>query len=233
MANTRQSPPESVRRTVHPHARGEHQLLIASLLAPPGSSPRQWGTHHSVVPAGALHRFIPTPVGNTFADRMKASSISVHPHARGEHPARSASSSPVAGSSPRPWGTLELEPKHFTGVRFIPTPVGNTAVRGRATGRMPVHPHARGEHNVALRGDSRKGGSSPRPWGTLSDSIISGLWRRFIPTPVGNTKGGAMKQPPYVGSSPRPWGTLISPYLGIPVDRFIPTPVGNTPTITR
>ena len=52
------------------------------------------------------HRFIPTPVGNTCAEHKMAATLSVHPHARGEHDNEHARQALRIGSSPRPWGTL-------------------------------------------------------------------------------------------------------------------------------
>ena len=147
VGNTRNGYHDYCRVTVHPHARGEHVLhrLISHGVA--GSSPRSWGTPSFTVDAEDVRRFIPTLVGNTLPGAGRCRGRTVHPHARGEHPAFSfhlrshvrfiptlvgntpitALSSPNQyGSSPRSWGTL----------------------RGRLPSRCcrPVHPHARGEH---------------------------------------------------------------------------------------
>ena len=53
-------------------------------------------------------------------------SATVHPHARGEHRRAGSCVSPLAGSSPRPWGTLHRLRRLLEMARFIPTPVGNT-----------------------------------------------------------------------------------------------------------
>ncbi len=94
-----------------------------------GSSPRPWGTLSAVACTAALGRFIPTPVGNTASDGPEFGRISVHPHARGEHRRDWYELAAVAGSSPRPWGTLRGDPVVRLGGRFIPTPVGNTERR--------------------------------------------------------------------------------------------------------
>ncbi len=52
-------------------------------------------------------------------------------------------------------------------LRFIPTVVGNTRRRVVGGGDVTVHPHGRGEHEVALFIAQRVHGSSPRSWGTL------------------------------------------------------------------
>ena len=133
-------------RLVHPHARGEHVASTIIFISRGGSSPRPWGTLRSTRIAGVRPRFIPTPVGNTSAVRSANHQCPVHPHARGEHTWCRASELPLAGSSPRPWGTRCPWPSSPTWCRFIPTPVGNTFSCRR--GRCPdtVHPHARGEH---------------------------------------------------------------------------------------
>jgi len=91
--------------TVHPHARGEHQVCQARVDGNFGSSPRAWGTPRSTGSRGSTARFIPTRVGNTFVSSGSPRDRPVHPHARGEHPHRTAGRSGKSGSSPRAWGT--------------------------------------------------------------------------------------------------------------------------------
>ena len=55
-----------------------------------------------------------------------------------------------AGSSPRPWGTLDGEVPKPELIRFIPTPVGNTILSIISNGDWTVHPHARGEHELPM-----------------------------------------------------------------------------------
>ncbi len=152
------------------------------------------------------------------------------------------------GSSPRPWGTRGW-PNRFSRVRrFIPTPVGNTQKGAKSSRWVPVHPHARGEHCDWNRGKRQRGGSSPRPWGTLNRLFAFLENPRFIPTPVGNTfllssKRSFRPVHPHArgehavpimswyrrtGSSPRPWGTRRGLVTYLTEHRFIPTPVGNT-----
>ena len=126
--------------------------------------------------------------------------------------------------------------------------MGNTPLA--ALGRLPlsVHPHACGEHTKVARKSKFKNGSSPRLWGTrrLMLSVVG--FRRFIPTPVGNTAHAGSKKDsiavhPHAcgehpkpnrfalsvyGSSPRLWGTRGSMDAEATRPRFIPTPVGNT-----
>ena len=234
--------------SVHPHARGEHSVLLPNTALHTGSSPRPWGTRHLAELHRLRQRFIPTPVGNTPAARGSLRSAAVHPHARGEHCSASGPSSWSAGSSPRPWGTLRVRQRRPHPERFIPTPVGNTDCTVNAGVAAAVHPHARGEHTQARPAPSAVDGSSPRPWGTrslLADDL--GI-PRFIPTPVGNTTQtaslvyrhtvhpharGEHEAKGYTvrcmdGSSPRPWGTPTRTNQGSDRWRFIPTPVGNT-----
>ena len=132
--------------------------------------------------------------------------------------------------------------------RFIPTPVGNTGFSPFAAARMPVHPHARGEHDNVVIARIFAAGSSPRPWGTRVSNKVAGASIRFIPTPVGNTQRPDVclqlrtvhphargEHPcrcyldgPRYGSSPRPWGTRTNNHAKHLIIGFIPTPVGNT-----
>ena len=152
------------------------------------------------------------------------------------------------GSSPRLWGTPLRYAAEVDGVRFIPTPVGNTRHCGSSLGRSSVHPHACGEHCpwAALKPGCT--GSSPRLWGTHGDRHVLRHPARFIPTPVGNTNSVLKKTIGYSvhphacgehilysfssegvsGSSPRLWGTHFRLQHCRPDPRFIPTPVGNT-----
>ena len=132
--------------------------------------------------------------------------------------------------------------------RFIPTPVGNTPPFILATPPSAVHPHARGEHTSWVIGWRLTTGSSPRPWGTLHRRHARPRDRRFIPTPVGNTRqrtgqvrfgsvhpharGEHLPLMPSLvggsGSSPRSWGTRRDRDNAGNATRFIPTLVGNT-----
>ncbi len=233
---------------VHPHARGEHFAAASSSSRSVGSSPRPWGTQVRSVGLGLCVRFIPTPVGNTSRTPHRPARGPVHPHARGEHCASRSALSAVAGSSPRRWGTRAARDPGRLPVRFIPTPVGNTAEPPPTVRCAPVHPHARGEHLVSTKHRFASAGSSPRPWGTRLPMQLGLGEIRFIPTPVGNTScrppscvmrwvhphargehAGFPNYPnSYTGSSPRPWGTRALPSRHRDHVRFIPTPVGNT-----
>ena len=248
VGNTASPDRSAATKSVHPHARGEHDLMPARCTGRAGSSPRPWGTRVTGLLRVRPERFIPTPVGNTWGRPCRGSSGAVHPHARGEHLPDPAVVEALDGSSPRPWGTLYRQRLLLEGRRFIPTPVGNTPGLVRMSSRSTVHPHARGEHNGLTISSTTFSGSSPRPWGTRVLAAFYGLCQRFIPTPVGNTPeqcklgwdnavhphargehqqlGAAMNS--HDGSSPRPWGTRLPRPDGEGRARFIPTPVGNT-----
>ncbi len=70
---------------VHPHACGEHDEILASVMIASGSSPRMWGTLYDCRITGPIRRFIPTHVGNTLAPSRRLRAWPVHPHACGEH----------------------------------------------------------------------------------------------------------------------------------------------------
>ena len=134
------------------------------------------------------------------------------------------------------------------GERFIPTHVGNSSSPPRCSMRSTVHPHARGEQELAARFMADSSGSSPRTWGTAATPLPCPSRPRFIPTHVGNSTARTVNsvQPtvhPHArgeqnticdsgtsdnGSSPRTWGTV---HLGggrSGISRFIPTHVGNS-----
>ena len=111
---------------VHPHACGEHLFLASANTVWYGSSPRLWGTPRRAEIMRVQFRFIPTPVGNTIYADFETISVSVHPHACGEHYGGYTNRGVKNGSSPRLWGTLDCLIRVEILPRFIPTPVGNT-----------------------------------------------------------------------------------------------------------
>ena len=131
---------------VHPHARGEHSGYQEFARIDFGSSPRSWGTPFDEIVANTVTRFIPTLVGNTSEPCCWQSALTVHPHARGEHPSPSVQTNHCVGSSPRSWGTHSSQCANGILVRFIPTLVGNTSSTRKGVLGIAVHPHARGEH---------------------------------------------------------------------------------------
>ena len=166
VGNTEEIQRTQQRPSVHPHACGEHSYHGPVKSYRAGSSPRLWGTHFlrsvDIIPI----RFIPTPVGNTREGSWIGHGVAVHPHACGEHSWETHFSSPSPGSSPRLWGTPCISPHRAPGIRFIPTPVGNTDLYFPQPKFKSVHPHACGEHKPVSISVSGMCGSSPRLWGT-------------------------------------------------------------------
>ncbi len=132
--------------SVHPHACGEHNNSVGPIIMICGSSPRLWGTPVRLPSQPSAIRFIPTPVGNTISSPRTPPARAVHPHACGEHVSKKTKRSTIFGSSPRLWGTQHDRRRRGSGYRFIPTPVGNTRAVAASGERIPVHPHACGEH---------------------------------------------------------------------------------------
>ncbi len=151
---------------VHPHARGERGLVANVLTKVLGSSPRTWGTQLHALGVVVDVRFIPTHVGNAMPVPAPVSSLTVHPHARGERLRTATARNSLSGSSPRTWGTPGRTHRVQGRCRFIPTHVGNAAARRLPATPSAVHPHARGERPMLSDPRSRSNGSSPRTWGT-------------------------------------------------------------------
>jgi len=135
--------------TVHPHACGELTTSVIRIGDDCGSSPRMWGTHlHNPLRAHPS-RFIPTHVGNSLDERSGRDTPAVHPHACGELLGIRRLLKGRNGSSPRMWGTLEMEQPDNLKARFIPTHVGNSRQVRWQSPSGPVHPHACGELLIA------------------------------------------------------------------------------------
>ena len=235
------------RLPVHPHVRGEQRASHRATSAAAGSSPRTWGTGWLNRSTLRARRFIPTYVGNSATARGRAPRPPVHPHVRGEQELDEAAALFSAGSSPRTWGTGPAIPASTPRSRFIPTYVGNRHSGAHETIWNAVHPHVRGEQADRLKGNTGKGGSSPRTWGTAVAPAQHRRQSRFIPTYVGNSQESdppAANHPvhPHVrgeqaivtvfmtatpGSSPRTWGTGHRQGARDGRRRFIPTYVGN------
>ena len=114
-----------LRFAVHPHACGEHYAPMTPVEPVRGSSPRMWGTFLDTDHGGIDFRFIPTHVGNISWSARTAGTITVHPHACGEHMWLGIDPSAAPGSSPRMWGTFFCLRRNVDAARFIPTHVGN------------------------------------------------------------------------------------------------------------
>ena len=114
-----------------------------------------------------MARFIPTCVGNSRMSRCLPEYLPVHPHVCGELTGPRSRGCCPGGSSPRVWGTREINRKRGFFCRFIPTCVGNSVGVYLLVSLFPVHPHVCGELISRVRGSRSWFGSSPRVWGTL------------------------------------------------------------------
>ncbi len=233
VGNTRASPPQARRRTVHPHVRGEYGTEPGKANPSFGPSPRAWGIRSRRYPFASRRRSIPTCVGNTVGARIPPRPLPVHPHVRGEYSYASVTPACRNGPSPRAWGIPKPARVTMEVSRSIPTCVGNTLSRTGNGCSTAVHPHVRGEYSTHASRRWWGCGPSPRAWGIppLDSPPCSG--RRSIPTCVGNTSRALSprSQAPvhphvrgeYAGDEPVP--RLRS--------RSIPTCVGNTDAACR
>ena len=212
-----------------------------------GSSPRTRGTVTKFQCRLDVARFIPTHAGNGGRSPTSGRRPSVHPHARGERRQHQGRVVRDRGSSPRTRGTGGDSRPHFVEPRFIPTHAGNGRLPAWFTGRLTVHPHARGERSSRAVASTAPAGSSPRTRGTVARRPRARVAARFIPTHAGNGVGGRLDrceqtvhphargervdvgaaQYPAHGSSPRTRGTGEGQALRSPQRRFIPTHAGN------
>ena len=251
VGNTSAPPSRSDPRAVYPHTCGEHNYALPFQIFLDGLSPHLWGTRLVLVRVRRGLRFIPTPVGNTHSRKIESAWRTVYPHTCGEHWPFDQYRPTPPGLSPHLWGTQDGSEFRAQLVRFIPTPVGNTNRICCSFSLPAVYPHTCGEHGVTSRDDVAEVGLSPHLWGTLNLPQNLHPWKRFIPTPVGNTDWWHCRRTwiavyPHtcgehsavlidtdgsIGLSPHLWGTPFWWPLDTARSRFIPTPVGNTGVI--
>ena len=156
------------RISVHPHGCGERVHGRVDKDSYSGSSPRLWGTLRRRGYDDSRSRFIPTAVGNAYANAGGGAVTPVHPHGCGERCLVRYAPSQGKGSSPRLWGTRRSELFSTATGRFIPTAVGNALKPPLTASPTPVHPHGCGERLQRGLGHIVDAGSSPRLWGTQS-----------------------------------------------------------------
>ena len=138
-------------------------------------------------------------------------------------------------------------------MRFTPTHVGKTRAPSRSCPLCPVHPHTRGEDDIAGIWTIGYGGSPPHTWGRLLSAPVSFPVSWFTPTHVGKTVAHSVVSPvravhphtrgedgdtftaanPRNGSPPHTWGRPCRLRQGVACGRFTPTHVGKTSTLTR
>ena len=126
VGNTLNLTPRLRAHSAHPHGCGEHKPKITVDLVKQGSSPRVWGTREADLAGYRLGGLIPTGVGNTCESRSRKRDDGAHPHGCGEHVEARHSKTPTLGSSPRVWGTRNVQGVPDCPPGLIPTGVGNT-----------------------------------------------------------------------------------------------------------
>ena len=114
--------------TVHPHMRGDHYVVGIVRCGASGSSSHAWGPLGISYLVFRTWRFILTCVGTTCLPLSTLACYPVHPHMRGDHDARYATSSFQRGSSSHAWGPRRKVRNFIIPARFILTCVGTTAV---------------------------------------------------------------------------------------------------------
>ena len=172
---------------VHPHMRGDHSTWPIWLTRSVGSSSHAWGPHLPASCGALLSRFILTCVGTTCWRRQRPIHQAVHPHMRGDHCIADNVPLHAVGSSSHAWGPLFVRAGQPIIWRFILTCVGTTAVPVRASRKLTVHPHMRGDHAALADGFGKCAGSSSHAWGPQRFCRPNVRMWRFILTCVGTT----------------------------------------------
>ncbi len=173
----------------HPRFRGEHAIAFAKNTMNVGSSPLSRGAPPARRCTARGRRIIPAFAGSTHARRCRGRLVWDHPRFRGEHPVRTASWTPDAGSSPLSRGARRRRPARRREGGIIPAFAGSTPCCG--TRRRPGrdHPRFRGEHPLSERRPPAAWGSSPLSRGARSRRAARRLPLRIIPAFAGSTPG--------------------------------------------
>ena len=257
-----------MRRADHPHGRGENLFPRGVSPFVFGPSPRAWGKRGRNTSRVLHSRTIPTGVGKTGRPGHGHGRRADHPHGRGENNPTLTRQANGCGPSPRAWGKRAVrrplpsqtrtiptawgKPGHGIPTpvchRTIPTGVGKTHIKTKCQGRIPDHPHGRGENAEVGEDGGKDGGPSPRAWGKQPTATPNCACARTIPTGVGKTSAqqsvrGQVPDHPHgrgenarrftspcglVGPSPRAWGKRLQHFSLRPRQRTIPTGVGKT-----
>src|SRR5690606_23796792 len=114
-------------------------------MTTPGTPPRAWGRPTIRCDFLQRRRYTPTRVGTTHRRWQNSSTVTVHPHARGDEQTGIAIRTIEGGTPPRAWGRhLRIHHENFP-IRYTPTRVGTTSNQESASLASSVHPHARGD----------------------------------------------------------------------------------------
>ena len=118
--------PEPLRSpvSVHPHGRGDNQIVVERTGLCDGSPPRAWGQLRCERHRHAAHRFTPTGVGTIARLDRSDKSHTVHPHGRGDNALGGFQAMVDDGSPPRAWGQCPAPARAARAGRFTPTGVG-------------------------------------------------------------------------------------------------------------
>jgi len=84
--------------------RGDYQGATEMTASHLGPSPRAWGLRASGQPGHDPLRAIPTCVGTTRKSATRTSTVTGHPHVRGDYQAPAQDDLETIGPSPRAWG---------------------------------------------------------------------------------------------------------------------------------
>src|SRR6266511_398571 len=125
VGTTIRSQPAPITRSVHPHVRGDDVKLRLGRGPLGGSPPRAWGRLLCVSCLQGQHRFTPTCVGTTDAEREMLR-WAVHPHVRGDDLHLGVLGQRNLGSPPRAWGRRLASVAWSHTSRFTPTCVATT-----------------------------------------------------------------------------------------------------------
>ncbi len=217
------------RRPVHPHRRGDGDLLRWRRRGLAGSPPQAWGRQDRDIQLGVRSRFTPTGVGTAAPASGSGSATTVHPHRRGDGAPAAERVTSKYGSPPQAWGRLISVLTRSINLRFTPTGVGT------ATGQV-------------IKG-AAGGGSPPQAWGRQQHGEAHQPEPRFTPTGVGTAGGHHRRRPrhpvhphrrgdgfcpvtapsPRSGSPPQAWGRRRGRVAVFFDPRFTPTGVGTAP----
>jgi hypothetical protein len=116
--------PTSASVSVHPHTRGDQQIVQGDFPENVGSPPHAWGPEQPRPLAPRVHRFTPTRVGTRPEVPVRVVGAVVHPHTRGDQPRIRAHVRNADGSPPHAWGPVLPPAQRWVAARFTPTRVG-------------------------------------------------------------------------------------------------------------